>query len=311
MDLQQLKYFLALADAGNFHIAAENIGLTQSALTQSIAKLEKDLGVELFVRSHTGTRLTAHGARLLHHAQVILAQVQAAETEFTARSGARGIELSVGVMPIFPDSLILSILEQMRSHHAYRRVKIVKDWSSELLTMLERGVIDFAFVSDHFTTDSVPEITREAMFQDQVQVVVGEDHPLYTADSVELAQLAEYEWVAVSIKPQWTEFLAQTFAAIDLPPPQKLIQTNSYTLAVELIGHGHAVGLVSAKAIETAGEHRYRFFDVRELRQRRIFSLCRRTRMVLRPYHRKFMELFAASVKSEFDQVSTEFFSRN
>ena len=300
MELRQIKYFLALADAQNFHTAAENLGLTQSALTQSIAKLERDLDVELFIRSNSGTLLTSHGKRLRHHAQVILAQVQAAETELTARAGHQGVELSIGVVPIFPDNLLIELLERISADHGAHRIKIVKDWSAELIPMLERGAIDFAFISDHFLPDQAPELSRNVLFQDQVQAVVGKDHPLFAVSSVALEQLAEYEWVAVSIEPEWTEFLAKVYSAIDLAPPAKIIQTNSVTLAIELIGNGHTIGLVSAKTLCSASDYEYRFFDIPELRQQRIFSLCRRTRMVLRPYHRQFMQAFEDVVKNEF-----------
>jgi DNA-binding transcriptional LysR family regulator len=300
LDLRQLKYFLALAEAQNFHVAADALGLTQSALTQSIAKLERDLEVELFIRSSSGTVLTGHGKRLRHHAQVILAQVQAAETELTARAGHLGMEISVGVVPVFPDALLMRLLERLQNGTQGRRIKLVKEWSAELIPMLERGTIDFAFVSDHFLAEPVPEITRTVLFQDQVRAVVGQPHPLYDEPEVALAQLAEYEWVAVSLKSEWTEFLAQVFAAIDLPPPSRIIQTNSATLAVELIGNGLAVGLVSAKTLRAASDYEYRFFDIPELRQQRIFSLCQRTRMVLQPWHREFVRVFEEVVREEF-----------
>lgn len=300
VDIRQLKYFLALAEAQSFHAAADTLGLTQSALTQSIAKLERDLEVELFIRSKSGTVLTGHGKRLRHHAQVILAQVQAAETELTARAGHLGTELSIGMVPIFPDAQLMRLLGRLQDLQHGRRLKIVKDWSAELIPMLERGTIDFAFVSDHLMAEPVPEITRSVLFQDQVQAVVGRQHPLFDAPEVALEQLAAYEWVAVSIKSQWTEFLAQIFAAIDLAPPSRIIQTNSATLAVELIGKGHTVGLVSAKTLCAASDYEYRFFDIPELRQQRIFSLCRRTRMVLLPHHREFMQVFGDLIREEF-----------
>lgn len=300
MDVRQLKYFLALSEARSFHAAADVVGLTQSALTQSIAKLERDLDVELFIRSKSGTILTSHGKRLRHHAQVILAQVQAAETELTARAGHLGMELSIGVVPVFSDKLLIQLLDRVRATHVGHRIKIVKDWSAELIPMLERGTIDFAFLSDHFQADQVPEITRQVLFQDQVQAVVGKNHPLFSASSVSLEQLAGYEWVAVSIEPEWTEFLAKVYAAVDLAPPAQIIQTNSLTLSIELIGNGHTVGLVSKKTLCAASDYEYRFFDVPELRQQRIFSLCRRTRMVLQPHHRLFTQAFDSLVKDAF-----------
>ena len=300
MELRQLKYFLALADEKNFHKAAEHVGLTQSALTQSIAKLERDLGVTLFLRGKGGTVLTDHGQRLYEHALVILAQVQAAQTELLVRSGRQRAEISLGVVPSFPDRMLLELLAKIRGAYQSHSIKVIKEWSSDLVTLLERGTIDFAFLSDHFTAAPAPEIRREPLFNDQVEVVLGEGHPLFSLDHIRLPTLAPYEWAAVSIEPQWPEFLARVFAAADLAPPERVIQTNSVTLAMELIGGGHAVGLASPKMMRAASALRYRFVDVPELRQQRVFSLCYRARTVLGPSERRFVELFGEIVRAEF-----------
>ena len=86
MELRQIRQFMALAEAKHFYKAADNIGLTQSALTQAISKLEKEFELQLFVRSKTGSILTEHGQRLFDHAKVITGQIEAAETELKARA---------------------------------------------------------------------------------------------------------------------------------------------------------------------------------------------------------------------------------
>ena len=302
MELRQLRYFLALADEKNFYRAAEAVGLTQSALTQSIAKLERDLGVTLFVRSKNGTVLTDHGRRLYEHAQAISAQVQAARSELLVRSGRQRTELSLGVVPSLPDEVLMRLLGQIRERYQGHSIKLVKDWSANLLPLLERGAIDFAFISDHFmAAAAVPEVRREPLFNDAVHVVVGEGHPLHAREQARLADLVGYEWAAVSVDPGWPQFLAQVFAAADLAPPERVIQTNAVTLAMARIGGGHAVGLASPKLLCAASETRvFRFFDIPELRQQRVFSLCYRARMVMSPSQRKLIDLFAELIREEF-----------
>jgi len=300
MDFRQLSYFIALADEGNFHRAAERVGLTQSALTQSIAKLEEQVGVRLFTRARSGSTLTEHGQRLYEHAQVILAQVRAAQAELAVRSGRGRTELLLGVVPSLADDLLLELLDRITSVERGHAIKIVKDWSSDLAPMLERGEIDLAFLSDHLMPDPLPEIHRHPLFYDRVQVVVGSPHPLHAAPEPGLAELAEHEWVAVSIEPRWPQFLARVFAAADLAPPEHVIQTDSASLATALIRTGRAVGLVSPKLFLRSAGGTYRFFDVPALRQQRCFSLCYRSRMVLRPGHRRFIRIFAELMAREF-----------
>ena len=87
MNLRQLRHFMALAEAKHFYEAADNIGVTQSALTQSVSKLESALGLQLFVRSKAGTVLTEHGQKLYDHAKVISAQIDAAMAGNICRCG--------------------------------------------------------------------------------------------------------------------------------------------------------------------------------------------------------------------------------
>jgi DNA-binding transcriptional LysR family regulator len=82
MDLQAVRTFVAAADMGQFQGAADNLEVTQQAVSKRIATLEKELGVRLFTRTARGARLTVDGQAFLPHARALL---QAAE-----RAGRRG-----------------------------------------------------------------------------------------------------------------------------------------------------------------------------------------------------------------------------
>ncbi|HRX89389.1 MAG TPA: LysR family transcriptional regulator, partial [Steroidobacteraceae bacterium] len=107
MDLRQLRHFMALAESKQFNRAADSLGLTQSALTQSISKLEKELDLRLFVRSKTGSVLTKHGRRLLDHAKVITGQFEAANTELKARARHLRTEVRIGVISSLSDEILI------------------------------------------------------------------------------------------------------------------------------------------------------------------------------------------------------------
>ncbi|MCR9112846.1 MAG: LysR family transcriptional regulator [Rhodobacteraceae bacterium] len=90
MNLTLLQSFVALAEAGSFQAAAERIGIAQPTLSQHLKKLETDLGAELVHRNHAGSRLTPAGARLLPHAQQVLASA------IRARQAALSDTLKIG-----------------------------------------------------------------------------------------------------------------------------------------------------------------------------------------------------------------------
>jgi DNA-binding transcriptional LysR family regulator len=303
MDLRQIKQFMALAEAKNFHKAAESIGLTQSALTQAVSKLEKELEVQLFIRSKTGSLLTEHGQRLYDHAKVILAQVEAAERELRIHSRQLRAEVRLGVVQSLTDDIIWEVISHFRERYPSYNVKVIKEWSGRLAKLLASGEIDFAFLSDHFLTTELPEFQRELIFTDTVQIVVGSKHELFARTTVTLADLPGHQWVAVSVTPDWPEFLARVFAAADVEPPERVIKTNSMTLATYLIAEGHTIGIVSPKLFQTSNRARnaFKYFDVPELRQHRRFTLCHRARMVLRPHHYDLIEYFRTVVRRRIE----------
>lgn len=299
MQIRQLQQFLALADARYFNVAAERVGLTQSALTQAIAKLEKDLGVKLFVRSKNGSILTEDGEALREHAKVILAQVNAAETELKVRSQYLRKEVRFGVIKSMHDDLVVRIFGAFTDRYSKYNVRLFKEWSSTLLELLAEGEIDFAFVSDHFMYADSHQIVSTPVFTDRVQVVVGAGHPLAQADQVDIHQLSEFRWVAVTITPGQRAALARSFSSADASPPAEIFETNAASLARHLIESGDYVGLASPKSVLWGGElgEGLRFFDVPELQMERCFSLCRRARMVLRPAHEHLLTSFTRVVR--------------
>jgi len=303
MDLRQLRHFMALASAMHFYKAADSIGITQSALTQSVSKLEKELGLQLFVRSKTGSVLTEHGRKLYDHAKVIMGQLEAAKMELLAHARQAGAEIRVGIIQSLNDQILIQAITRFKRAYPEYNVKIIKDWSPTLATLLAEGDIDFAFLSDHFLRHEMPEIKRELLFLDHVQIVVGEKHELYRRGHVTLADLARHQWVAVSTTPDWPQFLVRIFASADIYTTPRLVRTNSMTLAAALIKGGHTVGMLSQKLFRSSNHDagRVKYFGVPEIEQERRFSICQRARMVVRPFHQYFVDSLRTAILQGID----------
>jgi len=101
MELRRLRYFCAVADAAHLTRAAEGLGIRATSLSQQIQALERELGVDLFVRTSSGMRLTAAGAALLPQARTVLAAAERVR-EVVRDTTAQQITFHIGVTPGSP-----------------------------------------------------------------------------------------------------------------------------------------------------------------------------------------------------------------
>lgn len=122
MELRQLRYFVAVTEAGNFSRAAERLYVSQPPLSTQIKSLEEELGVRLFARSNRGVSLTAAGAVFYEEARTVLARLEHAKS--LAQGAERGDigTLAVGFVSIADYSLLPSALKRFRS--TFPRVEV-------------------------------------------------------------------------------------------------------------------------------------------------------------------------------------------
>ncbi|MFI6460991.1 LysR family transcriptional regulator [Streptomyces sp. NPDC050528] len=191
MDLRHLKYFLAVAETRNFTQAAASCYVAQSALSQQIARLEKDVGARLFSRTSRSVRLTAAGELLEPLARRILADVDTAQAALDALSGLRRGRLRLGLVQTRASSV--DLVEVMADYHArYPGIDfhVTNAPSAEMAAAVLAGDLDIAVVGlgprqvpdglDHFVLDSDPLV-----------LVVPADHALADREVVDLADLPE------------------------------------------------------------------------------------------------------------------------
>jgi DNA-binding transcriptional LysR family regulator len=138
----QLRYFLAVIDAGNFSRAAVQVNVTQPTLSIAIAKLEESVGVKLFERNSQRVHLTDAGVRLQAHARTI-------EHEFNLLN-ARGAEIPrmtafrLGVLSTLPTELITDLTARHRASGSQLDLELVEGTERDVSARLQRRRIDAA-----------------------------------------------------------------------------------------------------------------------------------------------------------------------
>ncbi len=143
---RQLRYFVALADAGNFTLAAELANVTQPALSLQIKELEANLGVKLVERMPREIRLTRAGQDVLARARVILTEVRDLEASARLRGGLSG-SLTLGAIPTIAPYLLPHVLTRLRSADISLELKVREAQTHRLVDALQKGEIDAAVIA--------------------------------------------------------------------------------------------------------------------------------------------------------------------
>ncbi|GAA1572414.1 MULTISPECIES: LysR family transcriptional regulator [Kribbella] len=184
MELRQLRYFVTVAEELHFGRAAERLNIVQPAVSQQVARLERELGLRLLDRSSRHVRLTGDGERMLREARAVLAAAdQAAEVAAALATGRDGV-LRIGTAPGLRDRLERG-LTTLRRRTPNLDIQISSGTTAEYLAALRSGRLDVAFVRGEV---AATDLTVVELWRDPLSVLVP---TAYRADGgVKLIDLA-------------------------------------------------------------------------------------------------------------------------
>lgn len=185
MDRYQLRYFLAVVEAGNFSKAAARANVAQPTLSVGIAKLETELGTKLFQRSSRRVHLTESGSRFLPHARRIMQDFNLARQ---AVADAESTEvLRVGTLATLPAGLLERIVSVARGMDPLQQLEILDGSEREIANMLDEGRIDLAITLIRPGTERA---TDEILLKEDYCAVLPDRHRLASAGMVRGEELA-------------------------------------------------------------------------------------------------------------------------
>ncbi|MFF2554378.1 LysR family transcriptional regulator [Nocardia sp. NPDC058058] len=194
MELQQMRYVLAVAETNSFTRAAERCHVVQSALSHQIARLERELGAKLFERTSRRVRITAAGAAFLPAARECLDAADRAAAEVAAAVGEVRGRLAVGLIPTVAAVDVPAALGEFRDRFPHVRISLRVGASDDLTDQIRTGTLDLAFLGLP-TTAEPREVVAVELARDRLVAVVAPNHPLATETSVPLHRLAAEPFV--------------------------------------------------------------------------------------------------------------------
>ncbi|MFK2826141.1 LysR family transcriptional regulator [Bacillus sp. B190/17] len=228
MELRQIKYFMEVAKEEHVTEAAYRLHVAQSAVSRQIAKLEDELGVELFSREGRNVKLTHAGRIFLQHIELAMAEIDRAVAAVDSYLNPETGKIRLG----FPNSLATKTLPRVisafRSQYADIGFDFHQGSNKELRELVERGEIDFAFVSP--VPESTHEISTEIFFSENMRVLLPDHHRLAKREEVNLRELRHDQFVLFRTGYDMRKLVIEACRQVSFEPKVGFESEDIYTI---------------------------------------------------------------------------------
>ncbi|MFH9739860.1 LysR family transcriptional regulator [Streptomyces roseolus] len=245
LDLGRLRALYAVSVHGSVGAAATALGYTPSAVSQQIAKLERETRTTLLERSGRGVRLTDEARQLCDTARQLLSLVEEAEVRLEERRGLPAGRLSIGCFASAARGLMPRALAELALRHPGLDARLTEVDPHLSVDLVARGVLDLAVAHDWDIAPlpAPPGVEQAAIGDDGCDVLVHRDHPLAARTSVRREELAEERWISQPPGTVCHDWLTRTLRAAGAEP---LIvhQAEENHTQVALVAAGLGVALV-------------------------------------------------------------------
>jgi molybdate transport repressor ModE-like protein len=254
LDPRRLRALREVDARGSIAAAAQALGYTASAVSQSIAAMERYLDLQLLERTSRGVTLTPAGTRLVEHADVILAHLDAAEREARAlRSHDAQISLTLATFASGAD-LVVRAASELAQSRPNTELRIVEADPGYSLPELRSGNVDvvLTYVNDGLPATPPSWMEEMALLTEPVLAILPERHPLATRDAIRLVELAAERFIAEPAADHRPFTLIACHAAGF--EPEIAGYSSDFALTTALVARGGAVALIPQMALrETNG----------------------------------------------------------
>jgi DNA-binding transcriptional LysR family regulator len=245
LDLDRLRALSAVATYGSVSAAADVLHVTTSAVSQQVAKLERETGQKLLERNGRGVRLTDAATLLAAHAERILAMVEEAESDLEAQRGEVVGELAVAAFPTAARGLVPAALRALAAKHPRLRVCLREQEPHAAVPLAVRGEVDLGIVQDWFNVPlAIPDgLVKSSLVDDVADVALPAGHPLADRPVVDLGELREDAWIAQSPGAICRDWLVHTLRSAGLEP--RIAHTaDEYATQLALVAVGLGAAIV-------------------------------------------------------------------
>lgn len=250
MRIEDLRVFSVLAETRNLHRVAQKTGLTQSAVSKILQRLEAEFDTRLVDRKGRGVELTAAGRVLVARAADVGASVAQTYAEMAAAKSASAGKIRIGVVPALLESALLPTLARYTTRESAVSFRLSVQVSALLFDELKDGQLDLAlcFMPDTLADE---ELQSDEIGSQRYRIVARQGHPL-THTPADSRMLQAAKWLLPMSGHGLRQIVDHYFEKHDLTPPQAVIETDaSISLLTSLLRNSDLITMLTEQMLQT------------------------------------------------------------
>jgi DNA-binding transcriptional LysR family regulator len=228
IELNQLRRFLAVVEAGSFIGAARQLNITQQALSSSIARMEEGAGVRFLDRKRGGRiALTVFGRLLLARARSQVAMSERTMSEIGLLRDARGGSVAIGIGETMAGRPVASAIRRFHRQQPDVQIRLLEGYTEMMIENLIAGEVDFVAGGPSHDPAHTADLEYRHLFEVRDILAVRRNHPLAGKRDLTLEDLAPFTWMVPAFRGDVYDAILLAYMRAKLPPPNHFIRTDA------------------------------------------------------------------------------------
>lgn len=274
LDVRRMAVLREVVARGSFSAAADSLHLSQSAVSQQVAALEREVGQPLLERTSAGPKLTAAGQALIGHADAVVARLDEAERELAEIAGLEGGSLRLMSFPTASATVVTRAMAIFHARFPNIELHFSEGEPEDSLPALRRGEVDLAVAFDYpdLPEDFGRDTESVMVLEEPMRVALPQGHPLAASKTVKVDALANEDWLCGRAPSSCREYVLAIGRTGGFEPKISF-ESDDYKVLQGLVAAGLGVTLLP----EMAGEHAgVELRDIRgDIPSRRVWAVTR------------------------------------
>lgn len=248
MDPRKLLYLVTIIEQGSLAKAAKLLAVSQPALSKSMDRLERELGIKLLERGSTGIVPTKSGELVYSHARLIREEMELAKTRICESEGHARV-LTVGTLPSLASSVIPLAVSRWKEQHPHVLLRVVEKVQVELLLGLLRCEFDFIVGQTEFFDIFLDGLKQRVLFRDRLCVFASPGHPLFLLEAPSWADLVQFPWVCPMVGWPQRTVLEKIVVSEGVNAPRQLVECGSIDFTRTLVAASDYLAMLPAHCV--------------------------------------------------------------